>query len=317
MSIAATLLAACCANRVQRVRVSGREALMQLAGLRRAAARPAALQCVAACCWLCLLLVCSSRSVVAAPNELPRASATQIVATMLANEDAASRSRDRYTYLSQERSDRTGGHLWTEKVVEIGAGTIRMLIAEDGKPLDSQRIARERTRLAEIVADPAAFERKAQSRNDDQNHARQMEWLVGRAFDFSNVRVEDGYLRIDFTPNPDFKPESFEQRVMHRMAGTMLIDPHTMRLRRLDGRLLHDVNFGWGILARIKAGSGFDVTRDDPGVPDWKTTEYDTSFIGRILFFKSLMWNAHAVHSNFVCVPNDISVAQAVALVEQ
>ncbi len=220
-------------------------------------------------------------------------------------------------YLSQERSDRTGGHLWKEKVVETNAGTVRMLIAEDGKPLNPERLGRERARLAAIIADPVAFARKSQSRKDDENHAREIESLVGKAFNFSNVRDEDGYLCIDFTPNPDFKMESFEERVMHGIAGTLLIDQQTMRLHRLEGRLLQDVSLGFGILAKIRAGSGFDATRDHPGVPEWKTMEYDTSFSGRILFFKSLTWNAHAVHSGFVRVPDDISVAQAVAMVEK
>jgi len=265
-----------------------------------------------------LLITCCSPCARAA-SDLPseRTPARQIVTTLLANEDAASRHRDHYMYLSEERSDRTGGRLWREKVVETSAGMVRMLIAEDGKQLSPERLQRERARLAGIVADPEAFARKSQSRRDDEDHAREMAFLVGRAFNFSNVREEDGYLRIDFTPNPNFKTDSFEQRVMHGIAGTLLIDPQTMRLHRLEGRLLEDVTLGFGILAKIRAGSGFDATRDHPGMPEWKTTEYNTSFSGRILFFKSLAWNAHAVHSDFIRVPNEISVAQAVAMVEK
>jgi hypothetical protein len=287
-------------------------------GPAAAASRLKAVRFVTILSALCLLSACSSQCARAASDLPPeRTSAKQIVATLLANEDAASRHRDHYMYLSQERSDRTGGHLWTEKVVETSAGMIRMLIAEDSKPLSPERLARERARLAAIVADPETIAKKSQSRNDDENHARQMESLVGRAFNFSGVRDEDGYLRIDFTPNPEFKTGSFEERVMHGIAGTLLIDPHTMRLHRMEGRLMQDVSLGFGILAKIRAGSGFDAVRDHPGVPEWKTTEYDTSFSGRILFFKSLVWNAHAVHSDFVRVPSDISVAQAVAIVEK
>lgn len=267
---------------------------------------------------LCLLLACSSRCARAA-SDLPseRTSAKQIVAALLANEDSASRHRDHYMYLSQERSDRTGGHLWTEKVVETSAGIVRRLVAEDGKPLSPDRVERERTRLAAIANDPETFARRSQSRKDDEDHARQMEFLVGRAFNFSDTRQEDGYLRIDFAPNPDFKTWSFEERVMHGIVGTLLIDPRTMRLHHMEGRLTQDISIGFGILAKFRAGSNFEATRDQPGIAEWKTTEYDTNFSGRILFFKSLMWNAHAVHSGFVRVPNDISVAQAVAMIER
>lgn len=274
------------------------------------------MRCFAVCLAACLLPAGALRSAAA---DLPtqRTPAKQMVATLLANEDAASRHRDHYTYISQESSDRTGGHMWTEKVVETSMGMVRLLLSEDGKPLSADRIAQERRRLADIVADPEEFARKSRAREDDEEHARQMESLVARAFNFSDVRNDEGYLRIDFTPNPEFKSQSFEERVMHGITGTLLIDPKTMRLHRMEGRLPQDVSFGFGILAKIRAGSGFAATRDCPGVPEWKTTEYATNFSGRILFFKSIVRNAHALHSNFVRVPYDMSLAQAVAMVER
>ena len=57
------------------------------------------------------------------------ADAKQIIATMLSNEDFALRHPNRYAYFSEERSDRTGGHLWREKVVETGAGKVRIKVA--------------------------------------------------------------------------------------------------------------------------------------------------------------------------------------------
>ncbi len=271
---------------------------------------------VAVCLVVCISQAGALRSAAA---DLPtqRTSSKQIVAILLTNEDAASRHRDHYMYLSQERSERTGGHVWAEKVVETSMGMVRMLLSEDDKPLNADRIAQERRRLADIVADPEAFARKSRAREDDEEHARQMESLVARAFNFSDVRNEEGFLRIDFTPNPEFKSQSFEERVMHGIQGTLLIDPKTMRLHRMEGHLPQDVSFGFGILAKIRAGSGFAATRDCPGVPEWKTTEYATSFSGRILFFKSIVRNARALHSNFVRVPYDMSLAQAVALAER
>jgi hypothetical protein len=108
-----------------------------------------------------------------------------------------------------------------------------------------------------------------------------------------------------------------EERVLHAMSGTLLIDPQMMRLHRLQGRLPEDVNIGFGLLATIHAGSSFSTTRDRLGEPDWKTTMVDTAINGRVIFFKSIAKNEHAEHSDFVRVPNDLSVAQAVALVEQ
>jgi hypothetical protein len=107
-----------------------------------------------------------------------------------------------------------------------------------------------------------------------------------------------------------------EEKVLHAMSGSMLIDPQLMRLHHIDGRLPEDITVGFG-LATIRAGSSFATTRDHFDQPDWKTTQVDTAINGRVIFFKSIAKNEHAEHADFVRVPNDLTVAQAVALVEQ
>ena len=274
---------------------------------------PARVWTVAACS-LCLTLAWSSRArgfEVAAPG-----SAKQIVATMLANEDLASQHKDHYAYISQERSERTGGHLWKEKVVETNVGKVRMLIAEDGQPLGAQREAQERGRLAEIVADPSSFQKRAQTLKDDETHAREMLSLLPKAFVFGDVHEQDGFLQIDFSPNPAYATQSMEERVLHGMSGRMQIDPKTMRLHHIEGQLPRDVSIGFGILATIRAGSKFATTRDRLGEPDWKTTVQDTDIDGKAIFFKAIAKKEHAEHSDFVRVQNDLTVVQAVAMVE-
>jgi hypothetical protein len=267
---------------------------------------------------LCLLLAWPNVGVSAASDVPPApGSAKQLIDTMLANEATAAQHKDHYSYLSQERSDRTGGHLWTEKVVETDAGKVRMLLAEDGKQLSPERGAQERGRLAEIVADPAAFARRQQGMKDDEVHARQMLTLVPKAFLFGDVTTDGAYLRVDYHPNPAYETQSMEERVLHGMSGTMLIDPNLMRLHRIDGRLPEDVSIGFGLLATIRAGSSFSTTRDRLGEPDFKTTQVDTNINGKAIFFKSIAKNEHAEHSDFVRVPNNLTVAQAVAIVEQ
>jgi hypothetical protein len=270
-----------------------------------------------ACSTICLMLAWPSTGVRAADVPQQDASAKQMVATMVDNEQTASLHKDHYAYFSQERSDRTGGHLWMEKVVESNMGKVRMLREEDGQPLDADRMAVERGRLAEIVADPIAFKKKSQTIKDDELHARQLLMLLPNAFLFSDARDEGGFQRIDFTPNPDYAPQSMEERVLHAMNGSMLVDPKAMRLRKIEGRLPADVSIGFGLLATIRAGSTFGTTRESFGQPDWKTTMLDTNINGRAIFFKSIAKKEHAEHSDFVRVPNDLTVTQAVALAEQ
>ena len=266
-------------------------------------------------CWLCLaaldggLSCAASQAQIAAPKDMVR--------TLVAHESAATEHRGLYQYLSKERSERTGGHEWTEKVVESKAGKVRMLVAEDGAPLGAERESQERGRLAGIVADPEGFAKKEQALKNDEEKAKHMLELLPRAFLFENARMEGGYERIDFRPNPDYQPQSLEERVLHGMNGSMLVDPKAVRLRRLEGSLPQDVSIGFGILATIRAGSRFATERAPTSTGEWKTTLIDTDIRGRAIFFKAISRQGHTEHGDFHEIAPDISVAQAVALAER
>ena len=241
----------------------------------------------------------------------------ETMATLLAHERSAAENKGLFAYVAKERSERTGGHLWTEKVVETRAGKVRMLVAEDDVPLSAERIGQERGRLAGIVADPAAFARKEQALKNDELKAKQMLELLPKAFVFENPRLEGGFERMDYRPNPAYQPQNLEERVLHSMVGSLLVDPKAVRLRELDGRLPEDVSIGFGILATIHAGSRFRTERQPTSTGEWKTTLIDTDINGRAIFFKAISRKQHTERSEFREVPADTTVVKAVELVER
>ena len=101
-------------------------------------------------------------------------SSRQIVETVVANESTAEQHRGRYLYLSEERSERTGGHLWKEWIAETSGGKVRMLVAVDGQSLNGDGAASERARLADIAAHPDVFAKKEEALKNDEKHAKQM-----------------------------------------------------------------------------------------------------------------------------------------------
>jgi hypothetical protein len=244
-------------------------------------------------------------------------SAKALVAAMLTHEDYEAAHRGYYMYLCKERSERTGGNSWTEKVVETTAGKVRMLVEENGRPLGGDRMKAERARLAEIAAHPEVFQTHEQARKDDEQHAKEMLDLLPKVFLFENERQDGEFVRIDFKPNPDFNPQSMEERVMHGMTGSMLVDQRSARLHQLEGRLPEDVNIGFGLLATIHAGSNFSTTRDPVPGNEWKTAMVDTNINGRAIFFKSIAKKEHVEHSGFKQVPMNMTVAKAVEMLEK
>ena len=243
-------------------------------------------------------------------------STNDLIAAMLSHEDYEASHRGHYSYLSKERSDRTSGHLWTEKVVETTAGKLRILVAEDGQPLSEDRAAAEKARLAEIAAHPAVFQKQEQVRKDDERHAREMFDILPKAFLFLNERPEGEFVRIDFKPNPDYLPQSMEEKVFHGMAGSMLVDRQRARLHLFEGRLPQDVTIGFGLLATIHAGSNFSTERESVPGNEWKTATVDTNIEGRAIFFKSIGKKEHKEYRDFKPVSMDLTVAQAVEMLE-
>jgi hypothetical protein len=261
------------------------------------------------------LLLVTLASTLSAQQDAP-----SLIATLVQHEDEASHHRGRYTYTSEERSDRTGGHLWVERVAETDWGKVRYLVAEDGQPLAGERLAAERARVEKEGADPEAFRRSEAARADDEQHARQMITLLPKAFLFDPPLPESDAgadsFRVRFRPNPDYAPQSLEERILHGMSGSVLIDQKTIRLHGIDGRLPEDVTVGFG-LATIKAGSNFSTLREHVGDSDWKTQTLHTEINGRALLLKTLAKKQDAKHYGFKRIPDGTSVADAVAMVER
>ena len=258
---------------------------------------------------LCLVGLFPCQGVAEQSGKTPK----QVVDAMLGREFTAEKSLRMFLYVSEERSERTGGHLWTERVAETQAGKLRMLIAEDGQVLTGERAAAERARLTSIAEHPESFEKTAAALKNDEKHAREMLSMLPKAFVLDGMREDGGFLRIDFRPDPAYAPQSLEERVIHGMSGSMLIDEQAMRLHRIEGRLPEDVNIGYGLLATIHAGSNFSTTRSREYEDEWKTVALDTDIAGRVIFLKAIGKKQHAVHRDFKPLPDTISVPQAVA----
>jgi hypothetical protein len=249
--------------------------------------------------------------------DVQNAGAKELVQKMVAAEDVEAQRKGRFEYVSKERSERTGGRLWTERVVETSAGKVRRLVAQDGQPLTAEQATSERVKLDGIAADPEGFRRRSQAGKDDETHAKQMFGLLGKAFVFEGMRQEGEFVRIEFKPDPNYEPQSMEERVLHGMVGTVWIDPKSSRLHRLEGRLPADVSIGFGLIATVKAGSNFATQRDPVPGDEWKTSLVDTDINGRAIFFKAIGKKEHTERTDFVPVAKDVTVAQAVAMLER
>ncbi|ADV81652.1 hypothetical protein [Terriglobus saanensis] len=238
----------------------------------------------------------------------------EFLQTLAAHEKAAADHQTHFSYLSSERSERTGGHLWSERVIESKSGRVRMLLAEDGKPLDEMRAKAERDRLQYLALHPQVVERDDAAHHKDELKAQSLLELLVRGYLYSNPRVEGKYLLLDFHPDPNYKPQSMEERVMAAMTGTVAVASGSVRVHRLTAHLDQEMSIGFGILATIHAGSSFTTERNEMPTTEWKTTDLDSKIDGRAIFFKTISSHAKYDRTDYHRLPDDLTVAQAVAM---
>ena len=246
-------------------------------------------------------------------GQVPR-TPQQLLNEMLAQEMAP--HFDRYEYVMNERSDRTGGHLWTERVVETSVGKVTRLVAEDGKPLPPDREALEKAKLDRILTHPDEFAKAEQARKDEEAHSRLLLGELPKGFLLENVRLADGVWRMDFRPDPGYSPSGLEERVLHSMSGWLSIDAKDLRLIHIEGRLAVDFNVGFGLVASIKAGSNF---LSDRAYIDghWRTVHVTTDVRGKAILFKTVARKSDMTRSGFVYLDPKITVQDAVALLSR
>jgi hypothetical protein len=259
-----------------------------------------------------LILSCAVTLCLPALAQTPR-TPQSLLSIVVANENAAAARHDRYEYISNERSGRTGGHLWTERVIETAPGRVRLLLAEDGKPLSADRARQERARVAHIEAHPEEFIKHEQNTRAEEKRAREMLEALPNNFLFENVRLQNGLWTMNFSPNPDYSPSGIEERILHNMAGRLAIDARELRLIHMEFHLTRDVPIGFGLLADVHKGTNFISDRQ---VVDgrWHTMHVATQVRAKAVLFKTIDLNIDLSRSDFVPLDHEVTVPEAAAM---
>jgi hypothetical protein len=243
------------------------------------------------------------------------ASATQVVDEMLQAEAAAWRNRQHFLYRNEERSNRTNGRLWDELVVETSDGSMQRLASIDGKPLSGNQKIVEDRRVSWLADHPGEFRRKAQRRRDDEARMPELLREIPNMFLFDTIDREGDTTRIAFHPNPSFREGSYQDRVVHAMAGVLIIHTPDMRLCEIDAHLEHNVEFGFGILGVLHDRTTLFLTRGEVSAGQWATTRLRFHLEGSILLLKTISRDLDSRRYGFRSVAADLNVAEAAAIV--
>jgi hypothetical protein len=206
---------------------------------------------------------------------------------------------------------REGKQSLTEEQVETPNGPLYRVLALDGIPLTPDQRQQDDARIRSLLRDTSQQSKLKQQYEDDEQKLEKLMRVMPKAFLYDYDGVDGKLVRLKFRPDPSYKPPDYEVRVLHSLAGTVLIDPQQRRLANLSGQLINSVQFGWGILGHIDNGGTFEIGRVQVGPSQWKTAVLNIHLSGRMILFKTVSKQQYEVRSSFREVPADLTLSQA------
>jgi len=248
----------------------------------------------------------------------------ELVRRTVRNEINANNGGAEYTFKDFKQ---TPNGSQTKLIVETKDATAGMLIAINGKPLTPQQRQNEVARIDRFVKYPDELRKKQKQEKEDSDRVARIMRALPDAFlyqeDGTQTGVEgigrpgDELVRLKFRPNPNYDPPTHTEQVLTGMAGYILIDANHDRIAKIDGTLINEVGFGWGILGHLDKGGRFLVQQADVGDNHWEISRMDLSFTGKILLFKSLNIKSTEIYSDFRPAPPNLTFAQGVELLKK
>jgi len=209
------------------------------------------------------------------------------------------------------------GRTVLSRVIQMPECWLTWLVEIDEYPPTEEEVKHAREQLVRLVNNADARKKNRGEIDADGRKSAELLKLLPEAFLFAHAGREGKSIRVKFRPNPKYRPSSNEARVFHAMEGMLLIDAKQTRLAKLSGRLISDVDFGFGILGKLRKGGTFEVLQSEVAPKDWEVSLLDVHISGRALFFHSIGEQQHEVRSQFKPVPSGLSVAQAASMVTQ
>jgi hypothetical protein len=237
--------------------------------------------------------------------------ATQIVQQAVNDQLAADREdRSHWRYVETEAD----GSKYI--VVETETGAIKRHLEEDGRPASAATLSEDDAFNQKFLHDPSLRARQAQNAAHDDKSSIELLNLMPQAFVWTVDSVTPQQTTLSFKPKPNFDPPDMEARVMGMMSGTLVVTSPRHRIKTFKGQLHNDVTIGFGLLARLKAGSTFDIERREVAPGYWQIAQTHVHISGHALFFKTIGTQEDEVKSDFSLMPSGTTLEQAVEMLK-
>ncbi len=208
----------------------------------------------------------------------------------------------------------------TREVIESREGTVARTVQRHAVPLTAEEDGAERARLNEILNDPESFVRRHRRERAGREYALELVHALPGAMLWSYAprqpqlpHASGLQVVLDFTPDPHYKPPTLVTEGLAGFAGRVWIDAQTRCVLRIQGTILHPVEFGWGgMLARVKEGGTVELEQTQVAEHRWLYSHFSDHLTLREMLIhtvsedgQSNAWDAHTL-------PAPLSIGDAV-----
>lgn len=193
-------------------------------------------------------------------------------------------------------------------VAQTAQGDVIRVVQRNGSPVSPED---QRKQVQGFLHDSAAqAQQRADTQHDDEQAASLLK-LLPVAFLWTETSRNQATSTFHFKPDPNFQPPTRQARVFAAMEGDLTVDNRQQRIQEINGRLIHDVNFGWGLLGKLNSGGTFQLLRQEIGEGVWHHTETHLHIQGHALLFKSISQDEDDVKTSWEPEPDNLTLDQA------
>lgn len=214
-------------------------------------------------------------------------------------------------YRYQEQLDWNWGSE-TRSVIETAEGRADRIVLFDGEPLSPDQQAKQQHRLEKLLSDHDALKNELKEQKSETQRRARLVKAFPKAFFFDFAGAEKGLLRFNFRPDPEFSPKDRETQMYRGMEGSVWIEPVQQRIVRIEGVLVKDVSFGWGIVGRLYKGGIYEIAQTQLSPGKWRITSMDIDLKGKMFLVNSFKFQRKEVNSRFHPVSSEMTFQAAV-----
>ena len=209
----------------------------------------------------------------------------------------------------------------TFRVVPTGTGTLRLLVKENGKPVDAemyQKQLRDWEQVLEIAINPkdsrqqAAYgkwQKKMKERRDAVEAARQAFHTTWAGRETRNGRT---VAVLALEPNPSYVAQTMLENVLTHTRMKIWVDEASGNIVHAEAEIIRDVPFGGGLLGKLYRGARFSIDTAEVAHGFWAPVRVQYDYTGRKFLF---VFEAHEI-TETTRYRRDGPPAQALALVK-